>query len=71
MEFVYFTTAGLVLYFGSSWIQTRVEQARGKQFKYRDLVFFAIIFVLATSSFNLIQYLTMSDEDSTVSSQNK
>ena len=59
MEFIYFTTAGLVLYFGSSWILTRVEQARGKQFKYRDLVFFAIIFVLAVSSFNMIQYLTM------------
>ena len=51
--------SGLVLYFGSSWILTRVEQARGKQFKYRDLVFFAIIFVLAISSFNMIQYLTM------------
>ena len=58
MEFVYFTTAGLVLYFVSSWILTRVEQARGKHFKYRDLIFFGIIFVLAVSSFNMIQYLT-------------
>jgi hypothetical protein len=58
MEFIYFTTAGLVLYFGSSWILTRIEQARGKLFKHRDLVFFAIIFVLAVSSFNMIQYLT-------------
>ncbi len=58
MEFVYFTTAGLVLYFGSSWILTRIEQAREKQFKHRDLVFFVIILVLAVSSFNMIQYLT-------------
>lgn len=71
MEFIYFTTAGLVLYFGSSWILTKVEQARGKQFKHRDLVFFAIIFVLAVSSFNMIQYLTVSTEDSTVSTQSQ
>ncbi|MDH5387546.1 MAG: hypothetical protein OEY06_03745 [Gammaproteobacteria bacterium] len=58
MEFIYFTTAGLVLYFGSSWILTRIEQARGKQFKHRDLVFFGIILVLSVSTFNMIQYLT-------------
>ncbi|MDH5765582.1 MAG: hypothetical protein OEZ38_06145 [Gammaproteobacteria bacterium] len=60
MEFVYFTTAGLVLYFLSSWILTTLEQARKKQFKHRDLVFFVIILILSTSSFNLIQYLTSS-----------
>ena len=57
MEFVYFTTAGLVLYFFSSWILTRIEQIRGKQLPYRDVVFFVIILTLAASSFNLIQYL--------------
>lgn len=62
MEFIYFTTAGLVLYFGSSWILTKVEQARGKQFKHRDLVFFGIILVLSVSAFNLIQYLTMNTQ---------
>ncbi|MDH5613329.1 MAG: hypothetical protein OEY66_12835 [Gammaproteobacteria bacterium] len=58
MEFIYFTTAGLVLYFGSSWILTRIEQARGKQLPHRDLVFFVIILVLSVSSFNIIGYLT-------------
>jgi len=57
MEFVYFTTAGLVLYFGASWILTKIEQARGKVLPYRDVIFFVIILTLAVSSFSLIQYL--------------
>ena len=69
MEFVYFTTAGLVLYFFSSWILTKIEQIRGKTLPYRDVIFFAIIFTLATGSFNLIQHLTMDSEDSGETSQ--
>ena len=65
MEFVYFTTAGLVLYFFSSWILTKIEQIRGKKLPYRDVVFFAIIFSLATASFNLIQHLTAETETAT------
>ena len=64
MEFVYFTTAGLLLYFFSSWILTKIEQMRGKKLPYRDVVFFAIIFTLATGSFNLIQHLTKDTEES-------
>ena len=62
MEFVYFTTAGLVLYFFSSWILTKIELIRGKKLPYRDVVFFAIIFTLATASFNLIQHLMSETE---------
>ena len=67
MEFVYFTTAGLLLYFVSSWILTKIEQIRGKVLPYRDIVFFVIIFVLATGSFNLIQHLTSNEEESVIS----
>jgi hypothetical protein len=58
MEFIYFTTAGLVLYFGSDWILNRIEEARGKRFPHRSLVFFVIISILAVSSFAMIEYLT-------------
>jgi len=71
MEFVYFTTAGLVLYFFSSWILTKIEQIRGKTLPYRDIVFFVIIFTLATTSFNLIQYFTLDDEEQNVNTQNQ
>ena len=71
MEFVYFTTAGLVLYFFSSWILTKIEQIRGKKLPYRDVVFFAIIFTLATGSFNLIQHLTAETETPEVNIQDQ
>lgn len=57
MEFVYYTTAGLVLYLLSDWILTRIETFRGDRLKHRSIVFFAIILVLAVSSFELIQML--------------
>lgn len=58
MEFVYFTISGIVLYFGSDWILNKIEDARGKRFQQRSVVFFTIIMVLAVSSFAMIQYLT-------------
>jgi len=57
MEFVYFTTAGLVLYFGADWILNQIEKARGARFPQRSLIFFVIISVLAVSSFAMIEYL--------------
>lgn len=60
MEFVYFTTAGLVLYFGSDWILNKIEQARGERFQYRSMIFFVIISILAVSTFSIIEYLTAS-----------
>lgn len=58
MEFVYFTTAGIVLYFGADWILNRIEEARGKRFPNRTLVFFVIILIMAVTTFNIIQHLT-------------
>ncbi len=58
MEFIYLTTAGIVLYFGSDWILNKIEEARGKRFPQRTLVFFIIILTLSVSSFAMIQYLT-------------
>ena len=55
MQFVYYTIAGIVLYFVSDWILVAVEKARGAAFEQRSLVFFVIILVLALTSFKAIE----------------
>ena len=58
MELLYFTVAAIALYFVSDWIVDRIEQAAGRRFEHRTLLFFAIIFVLGTVAFWLIRALT-------------
>ena len=47
MEYLYYTVIGIGLYFISDWLLDRHENAYGGRFKYRGLVFFAIITILA------------------------
>jgi len=54
MEAIYFTIVGIALYFGADWVLNRIERARGVRFEHRDLIYFAIILVLALSTFYLI-----------------
>ena len=58
MEFVYYTLAGLILYFVSDWILCKVEELRGEPFEQRTLIFFVIILTLALTSFKAIEMLT-------------
>ncbi|MFZ9039273.1 MAG: hypothetical protein ACO3DT_14580 [Gammaproteobacteria bacterium] len=60
MEFVYYTAAGLILYFLSDWILRKVEQMRGEAFEQRTLIFFVIILVLALTSFKVIELMMTS-----------
>ena len=49
MEFTFLYTVGaIVLYFLADWILNRIETTRGERFEYRGLIFFAIIFTLAS-----------------------
>ena len=57
MEFIYYTLAGIVLYFVSDWILQQIERWRGEVFEQRTLIFFAIILVLTLSSFKAIEML--------------
>lgn len=57
MEIVWFTLAGIGLYFFADWLLDRIETARGKRFEYRSVIFFFIILVLAIASFQFIGYL--------------
>ena len=47
MEYLYYTLIGIGLYFLSDWLLDRLETAYGGRFKYRSLVFLAIIMTLA------------------------
>jgi hypothetical protein len=58
VQFVYFTIVAVILYLGSDWILRRIEAAAGKPLEHRSLIFFAIIMVLALSSFALIRGYT-------------
>jgi len=57
VEIVWFTLAGIGLYFFADWLLDRIETARGKRLEYRSVIFFFIILVLAVASFQLIGYL--------------
>ena len=47
MGYLYYTLIGIGLYFLSDWLLDRLETAYGSRFKYRSLVFLAIIMILA------------------------
>lgn len=55
MEIILFTVVAVVLYFLSDWIVQRIEIAADRRLKHRTLLFFAIIMILAVSSFSLIR----------------
>ena len=55
MESVYFILIAVILYFGSDWILRRMEEAAGRRFKSRSVIFFAILLALALVSFTLIR----------------
>jgi hypothetical protein len=56
MEILYFTLAAIFLYFGADWVLNRIETAAGRRFEYRSIIFFAILLVMALSSFALIRH---------------
>ena len=58
MQFVYYTIAALLLYVLSDWILVRMEAFHGDRFKYRSVLFFGIILILAVSSFKVVEMLT-------------
>ncbi len=56
-EIVAYTLVGIILYLGSDWILVQIENASGRKFENRSLIFFAIIIILALSSFAVIRLL--------------
>lgn len=62
MEIVYFTLVAIGLYAFATWALDRVERARGQRFKNRNIIFFAIILVLALLSFELMERLAQTPQ---------
>jgi len=58
MEILYFTLAAIFLYLAADWILNRIEAAAGRVLKYRSLIFFALLLVMALSAFALIRQLS-------------
>jgi hypothetical protein len=56
MEALYLLVAGILLYVISDWILDRIEIGVGRRLKQRSVIFFAILLVLAVTSFSLIQF---------------
>ena len=57
IDLIAYTLAGIILYFGSDWILVQIENAAGRKFDHRNLIFFVIILILALSSFAAIRLL--------------
>jgi hypothetical protein len=57
MEILYYTVTAVVLYFVSDWLLDRIEIAYGRRFKFRSLIFFVIILVLALFVSQLARFL--------------
>jgi len=62
LEVIYYTFVAVGLYFASDWLLDRIEISRGARFKYRSIIFFVIILVLAFISFGFINYLSLPSE---------
>ena len=57
IDLMAYTLAGIMLYFGSDWILVQIENAAGRKFDNRNLIFFVIILILSLSSFAAIRLL--------------
>lgn len=60
MELVYYTVAGILLYWISNQILLGIERWQGKVFEHRSALFFVIILVLALTTFKAIEMLLAS-----------
>jgi hypothetical protein len=58
LEAVYYTIVAIILYVAADRILNRIEVAAGKRYKYRSLIFFGILMLLALTSFALIRLYT-------------
>lgn len=50
-----FTVVAVGLYFLADWVLRLIEERRGEPFPNRNLIYFVVIFVLAVTSFEIIQ----------------
>jgi len=56
MEILWFTLAAIFLYVAADWILNRIEIVYGRRLEYRSIIFFAILLVMALSSFAIFRH---------------
>ncbi len=55
MDFaLYYTLGAIALYGVTDWVLNRIEEARGKRFAQRNIIFFVILFALALILMNFV-----------------
>ncbi len=55
MDFaLYYTLGAIILYGLTDWLLNRIEEARGKRFDQRNVIFFVILFTLAMVMMSII-----------------
>ena len=57
VEILVFTLNAIFIYFVADWIVRMIEAKRGKVLKQRQIVFFAVILVLALVTFRLLRII--------------
>lgn len=57
VEILIFTLNAIFIYFVADWIVRMIEARRGEILKQRQIVFFAVILVLALVTFRLLKML--------------
>ena len=60
MEIIYYTVAGILLYWLSDFILVSAERMQGRVFEHRSLIFFVIILTLALTTFKAIELILQS-----------
>ena len=57
MQYLMYTITAVILYLLADWMLNQIEIAVGNRLKYRSVVFFVIIMVMALISFNLLDQM--------------
>lgn len=62
MEVIYYTLVAAGLYLASDRLLNYVETSRGERFKYRSIIFFVIILVMAFLAFGFVNFIALSSQ---------
>ncbi|MDO9054652.1 MAG: hypothetical protein Q7U37_12085 [Gallionella sp.] len=62
MEVIYYTLVAAGLYLASDRLLNYIETSRGERFKYRSIIFFVIILVMAFLAFGFVNFIALSSQ---------
>ncbi|MDO9010826.1 MAG: hypothetical protein Q7U78_03315 [Gallionella sp.] len=62
MEVIYYTLVAAGLYLASDRLLNYIETSRGERFKYRSIIFFVIILIMAFLAFGFVNFIALSSQ---------